>query len=61
MTLPYGFERNNIPESYTPLTWEDFRERTMRDYGEPHKTNPATWDEITDWERSPEHDLATIF
>lgn len=57
----YGFDRNNIPESYTPLTWEDFRERTMRDFGEPTKTNPEDWATFTDWERSKEYLSAIYF
>lgn len=48
----YGFEKGNIPASYSPISWEDKRERTSRDYEKPQTSNgPEKWVEFEDLER----------
>ncbi len=38
--LPYNFERDAVPASYQPITWEDRLERTARDY-DPSPRQPS--------------------
>lgn len=48
----YGFEKGRVPASYSPTSWEDKKERTSRDYGEPQSSNgPEKWAEFENLER----------
>lgn len=47
MSLPYGFERDKIPESYEKITWQERQERCPNDYGPPQvSTTPEDWAKI---------------
>ena len=61
MSLPLEFVPGSHSWVYEAVGWPERLERIPNDFGQPNRTNPASWSQIEDWENSPEHLLATIF